>query len=147
MVRLAYLPPLTPCAVATISQHITCQSSGVYPIYWSKDTDPCARVRPTYLGICREGEHSNFTIRLGQHLGKATQACHADTVTPVGHHFRLPGYRAHRDLVMIPLEALRGKDPFLLRARETFNIVKFKSEKSRGVEDIEHGLNLDGGQV
>ena len=34
----------------------------------------------------------------------------------------------------------------LWKARETFNIVKLKSEKRRGVEDIEHGLNLDPGQ-
>ena len=114
-------------------------------IYCSKDTGPCARLRPTYLGICGEGEHSSFTSRLGQHLGTATQPCHADTVKPVGRHFRLPGHRAHRDLVMIPIEAISGKDPFLLRARENFNIIKFKSEKVRGVDDIEHGLNLDEG--
>ena len=33
------------------------------------------------------------------------------------------------------------------RARETFNIIKFKSEKMLGVGEIEHGLNLDGGQI
>ena len=70
-----------------------------------------------------------------------------DTVTPVGRHFRLPGHKVHRDLVMIPLEAISGRDPFLLRARETFNISKFRSEKMLGVEEIEHGLNLDGGQI
>ena len=48
---------------------------------------------------------------------------------------------------MIPIEAISGKDPFLLRAMENFNIIKFKSENVKGVDDIEHGLNLDEGQV
>ena len=142
----SYTCPITG-AVAKISQHITCRSTGVYLVYCSKDTGACARLRPTYIGICGEGENSNFTVRLGQHLGTATQPCQADTVKPVGHHFRLPGHKAHRYLVMIPLEAIRGRDPFLLRARETFNILKFKSEKLRGVEEIKHGLNMDEGQV
>ena len=34
-----------------------------------------------------------------------------------------------------------------LRARETFNITKFKTEKRLGVLELEHGLNLGQGQV
>ena len=41
----------------------------------------------------------------------------------------------HRDLVMLPIEVVSAKDPFLLRARETFNIEKFKTEKRCGVSD------------
>ena len=142
----SYTCPITG-AVAKISQHITCRSTGVYLVYCSKDTGACARLRPTYIGICGEGENSNFTVRLGQHLGSATQPCQTDTVKPVGRHFRLPGHKAHRDLVMIPLEVISGRDPFLLRARENFNIAKFQSEKLMGVGEIEHGLNIDEGQV
>jgi len=40
---------------------------------------------------------------------------------------RLPGHQANRDLVMLPIEVVSAKDPFLLRARETFNIEKFKT--------------------
>jgi len=69
-----------------------------------------------------------------------------DTVKPVGRHFRLPGHQAHSDLVMLPIEVVSSKDPFLLRARETFNISKFKTEKRLGVSEWEHGLNLDQGQ-
>ena len=65
---------------------------------------------------------------------------------PVGRHFRLPGHRASRDLVMLPIEIVSAKDPFLLRARETFNISKFQTEKRLGVSESEHGLNLDPGQ-
>ena len=141
----SYTCPVTG-ATATISQHITCQSAGVYLLFCRKNTGVCARLAPTYVGICGEGEHSTFTSRLGQHLGSATQACQVDTVKPVGRHFRLPGHQAHSDLVMLPIEVVSSKDPFLLRARETFNISKFKTEKRLGVSEWEHGLNLDQGQ-
>ena len=67
-------------------------------------------------------------------------------MTPVGRHFRLPGHDPHRDMGMLPIEVVSPRDPFLLKARETYNILKFESEKRRGVLDIEHGLNLDAGQ-
>ena len=63
---------------------------------------------------------------------------------PVLVHFRLPGHDPHRDLVMIPIEIVSARDPFLLRARESYNIWKFRTEKGMGVLDIE--LNLDPGQ-
>ena len=141
----SYTCPVTG-ATCTINQHITCQSAGVYLLFCRKDTGVCTRLAPTYVGICGEGEHSTFTSRLGQHLGSATQACQVDTVKPVGRHFRLPGHQAHSDLVMLPIEVVSSKDPFLLRARETFNISKFKTEKRLGVSEWEHGLNLDQGQ-
>ena len=80
------------------------------------------------------------------HLGTAIHNSQADTVKSVGRHFRLPGHEAHRDLVMLPIELVSARDPFLLRARETFNIAKFQTEKRMGIWDIEHGLNLDRGQ-
>ena len=69
------------------------------------------------------------------------------TLKPVGRHFRLPGHDPHRDLVMLPIEIVSPRDPFLLRSRERYNIWKFETEKRMGVQDIEHGLNLDPGQV
>ena len=47
---------------------------------------------------------------------------------------------------MLPIEIVSSRDPFLLKARETFNIAKFRTEKRLGVTEIEHGLNLDPGQ-
>ena len=141
----SYTCPVTG-AVVNITQHITCQSAGVYLPPCRKDTAVCARLALTYVGICGEGESSSFTHRLAQHLGSATQPGQVDTVKPVGRHFHLSGHKAHGDLVMLPIELVSARDPFLLRARETFNINKFKTEKRRGVSDIEHGLNLDQGQ-
>ena len=141
----SYTCPLTG-AVATINQHITCQSAGVYLLFCRKDTGVCARLSPTYVGICGEGDDSSFTHRLARHVGSAVQPCQVDTVKPVGRHFRLPGHRAHCDMVMLPIELISAKDPFLLKARETFNITKFVTEKRQGVTEIEHGLNLDEGQ-
>ena len=134
-------------ATAKITQHITCQSAGVYLILCKKNSGACARLAPTYIGICGEGETSSFTHRVSGHLG--TSAIHnsqADTIKTVGRHFRLPGHEPHRDLVMLPIEIVSARDPFLLRAREAHNIVKFQTEKRMGIFDIEHGLNLDRGQ-
>ena len=74
------------------------------------------------MGICGEGESSSFTHRLGGHLGTATQTCQENTVKPVGRHFRLPGHDPHRDLLMLPIEIVSARDPFLLRSRERYNI-------------------------
>ena len=115
-------------------------------VFCKKNTGLCARLKPTYIGMYGEGESSSFTHRVGGHLGTATRNSQADTVKPVGRHFRLPGHDPHRDLVMLPIEIVSSRDPFLLRARESYNIWKFQTEKRMGVQDIEHGLNLDAGQ-
>ena len=86
------------------------------------------------------------TGRMDGHLGTATQNSQADTLKTVGRHFRLPGHEAHRDLVMLPIEIVSPKDHFLLRARESYNIWMFQTEKRMGIRDIEHGLNLEPGQ-
>ena len=103
-------------------------------------------VCPTYVGITGEGEDNSFTKRLGQHMASATNPCQVDTVKPIGRHFRLPGHEAQRDMMMLPIELIRGSEIFLRRARGRFNIIKFKCEKRKGVTDLEHGLNLDPGQ-
>ena len=61
-------------------------------------------------------------------MGTAIQNSQADTVKTVGRHFRLPGHEAHRDLVMLPIEIVSPRDPFLLRGRESYNIWKFQTE-------------------
>ena len=96
---------------------------------------------------CIKTTWAQIVVLHQNHLGTATQACQENTVKPVGRHFRLPGHDPHRDLVMLPIEIVSPHDPFLLRSRERFNIWKFETEKRMGVQDIEHGLNLDPGQV
>ena len=78
-------------------------------------------------------------------MGSATQPSQEETNKPVGRHFRLPGHQPHTDMVMIPLEKISDREPFLRKAREAFYIKKFAS-LSVTSEDIEHGLNLDKGQ-
>ena len=117
----SYTCPVTG-RTANITQHISCQNAGVYLVLCKKDSGLCARLKPTYVGICGEGESSSFTHRLGGHLGTATQTCQENTVKPVGRHFRLPGHDPHRDLVMLPIEIVSPRDPFLLRSRERYNI-------------------------
>ena len=48
-------------------------------------------------------------------------------------------------MVMLPLEVVGG-GIFMRQAHKTFYINKLQTESRRGVEEIEHGLNLDGGQ-
>ena len=115
-------------------------------LFCRKCSGQSASLAMTYIGIC-EGVTSSFTHRLAGHIGTATQPCHEDTTTQVGRHFRLPGHDHHRDIVMLPIEIVSPSDTFLLKARETANILKFKTEKRKGVLDIEHGLNLDEGQT
>ena len=64
-----------------------------------------------------------------------------------GRSITTPGHDPHRDLIMLPIEIVSPRDPFLLRSRERFNIWIFETEKRMGVQDIERGLNLDPGQV
>ena len=80
---------------------------------------------------------------LSTHLGSATQV---DTVKPVGRHLRLPGHDPHSDLVMLPIEKISDKEPFLRKARESYYINLLNTQKKLSVLDIEHGLNLDRGQ-
>jgi hypothetical protein len=39
---------------------------------------------------------------------------HEDAVTPVGHHFRLPGHHPHSDTIILPIEKFTDFEPFLL---------------------------------
>ena len=141
----SYTCPVTNKTVS-ISSPITCTDKGVYLAFCKKDNGQCCQVAPTYVGECGEGEHSSFTHRFSTHLGSATQPCQVDTVKPVGRHFRLPGHDPHGDLVMLPIEKISDKEPFLRKAREAYYINLFSTQKKQSVFEIEHGLNLDKGQ-
>ena len=58
-----------------------------------------------------------------------------------------PPAPGHRDMQMLPIEVISGKQPFLLQVREAYNIEKFGTEKRLGVREIEHGLNLSPGML
>ena len=98
------------------------------------------------MGECGDGEKSSFTHRFSKHLGSSMQPCQEDTVKPVGRHFRLPGHDPHSDLVMLPIEKISDKEPFLRKAREAFYIKLLSTQKKQSIFEIEHGLNLDKGQ-
>ena len=123
----SYMCPVT-VAVARTTDHITCQNAGEYLLFCKKDTGSCARLSPTYVGICREEDDSSFTQKLAGHLGTASRASQVDKVKTVGCYFRLP-----RHLVMLPMEVVSPRDLFLLRARATFNIRLFKTQKRMSV--------------
>ena len=51
------------------------------------------------------------------------------------------------DIEMLLIKVVSARDPFLLKSCETYNILKFKSEKRKGVGEIENGLNPCVGQI
>ena len=140
----SYTCPVTK-TVVNITSPITCSDVGVYILLCKKSSGQCQALCPTYLGECGDGDNSSFTHRFAGHLGTATNPSQADTQKPVGCHFRLPGHRADRDMIMIPLEKIQ--DPFIRKERESYYIQKFASLKRQGVTEVEHGLNLSRGQT
>ena len=80
---------------------------GVYLLTYTKDTRPCSTVVPTYAGECGDGDHSSITRRYASHMATATQPIQEDTVKPVGMD------DSHNDLVMLPIEKTKSKEPFL----------------------------------
>ena len=127
-----------------IKQHISCQDYGIYILFCDKENGECGKVCPLYIGEC--GPNSSFKDRFGQHMATVTEQCHSDTVKPVGRHFRLPGHKPS-NMCMLPIEKVIAKDPFIRKARESFYIKLFRTLKFKSVYQIEHGLNLDKGQI
>ena len=74
-------------------------------------------------------------------LGSVTQQCQEQTAKPVGVHFRSAGH-SHANMVFLPIEKIRSKDKFVMEARESYWINKYKCVKEAASDTIEHGLNL-----
>ena len=122
-----------------INSYITCTTPGVvYSLECVKGSGVCARLKgPQYVGVTQR----QAKVRFSEHLGSAVQPSQADTIKPVGVHFRSAGH-SHSDMRFLPIEKVRSKDRFILEARESFWIDKYKSIKNMPVDVIEHGLNL-----
>ena len=86
-----------------------------------KQSRPCPS-KPQYFGQTgRTGKQ-----RCLEHKGTITYPCHENTLAPIGRHYRdTPGHNASQ-LMFIPVEKQRKKDPFIRRAREKMYINKFK---------------------
>ena len=111
----------------------------IYSVSYTKQTGECASLGgPQYIGCT--GRLAK--VRFREHVGSATQQCQVDTVKPVGYHFRLPSH-SHCDMKFLPIERVQNKDKFILEARESFWIEKYKCLKRKPVDQLEHGLNLE----
>ena len=118
---------------------INCSTTGVvYSVTCNKQSGECGKVGGLqYVGnTTRPGK-----VRFGEHLGSVTQPSQESTTKPVGVHFRSPGH-THANMVFLPVEKIRSKDKFVMEARESYWIDKYKSVKVTDSETIEHGLNL-----
>ena len=49
---------------------------------------------------------------------------------------RILSHEPHSNLVMLPIEKIRDKDPFIRKARESFYITKFNTQKRLPVSEI-----------
>ena len=121
-----------------IDKLYTSTTGVVYSVTCNKQSGECGKVGGLqYVGnTTRPGK-----VRFGEHLGSVTQPCQESTTKPVGVHFRSPGH-THANMVFLPVEKIRSKDKFVMEARESYWIDKYKSVKVTDSETIEHGLNL-----
>ena len=104
----------------------------------TKQSGECARLGgPQYVGSTSRQAKERF----GEHIGSAVQQCQVDTEKPVGHHVRLPGHSVS-DMKFLPIERVQSRDKFVLEARESYWIQKYKTLKVSTVHQLEHGLNL-----
>ena len=78
-----------------------------------------------------------------EHFGSTTWPSQVDTDKPVGVHFRRPGHVSERDFRFLPIEKVRGKDPFIQLARESYWIERLGCLKNHNGGDIQFGLNID----
>ena len=94
----------------------------LYSLQCTKDTGVCTRLKgPQNIG-CR-GRAAK--VRFSEHLGSVVQPSQANTSKSIGVHFRSAGHH-HSDLLCTPIEKVRSKDEFILEARESFWIQKYK---------------------
>lgn len=111
-----------------ISGTTTCTSSNVvYCITCTRGGRVCP-THPQYIGETGRAVRE----RLKEHRGTITQLGQVNTTAPVGVHFRQPGH-SYSDLVLVPIEKIRSRDPMVRKVREQFYINKFSS--------VENGLN------
>ena len=123
-----------------IKNTISCDTPGViYSVSCVKQTGECVRLKgPQYIGYTTRPGKTRFS----EHIGSVIQACQSDTQKPVGVHYRLPGH-SHSDMVFLPIERVHNRDKFVLEARESFWIKQYSSVKTKPVDQLEHGLNLE----
>jgi hypothetical protein len=111
-----------------MKQRITCEDRAVIYCVTCQHGTGCCPSRPQYIGMvgstrpCRE--------RCTEHRGSVSN--HQDNA--VGAHFNLPGHSLD-DFTFQPIEKVRSRDPFVIKARESFWIKKY--------EVLDKGLNKE----
>ena len=111
----------------TITSPVTCQTTNAI-YYWKCIKDNC----PDFPGCEYIGMTSRtFQKRFYEHQYYIKSE---NVFQPSGEHFHKPGHSLH-DMRGLVLEKVRNPDPFVLKARETLLIQKFKT--------FSHGLNKE----
>ena len=110
-----------------IKSNITCDDANVcYSITCSHGSGACQRKPAQYVG--KVGHTRPCRQRCTEHRGAVTH--HWDI--GVGDHFNLPGHDlAHFNF--LPFEKVRSTDPFVIEARESYWIEKYRVLEEGGM--------------
>jgi hypothetical protein len=111
-----------------MKQLVTCEDRSVIYSVTCQHGTGCCPSRPQYIGMV--GSSRPCRERCTEHRGSVSN--HLDNA--VGAHFGLPGHSLD-DFSFQAIEKVRSRDPFVLKARESFWIGKY------GV--LDHGLNKE----
>ena len=116
--------PIT-CATENVIYAWRCRKCGTnFDIHTRNETHVCRKAKGNEIGSNYLGRTKRqFKTRLGEHLGYIGNV---NSEEPSRLHFSLPGHSKH-DLQGIGIEAVRSKDPFVIKAREHKYIQLFDS--------------------
>ena len=107
-----------------ITSKIDCKSKKViYSCTCDLGNRTCPN-HPQYVGKTKRAAHVRFT----EHRNSVKPGAS----TPVGQHFEQPGH-GRENMVFLPFEKVASSDPFVLDARESYWIAKYRT--------VNHGLN------
>ena len=96
---------------------VNCQSENIVYQWKCKKQNCPLYPENSYIGLSSR----KFQLRFSEHLYYVK----SDKLTePSGEHFNQPGHSIH-DMECIVLEAVRNKDPYVLKSREHYYIQKF----------------------
>ena len=100
-----------------VRQHITCEDSGVIYCVTCRHGAGGCQDKPQYVGMV--GSSRPCRQRCTEHRGSVRN----NQDNAVGRHFSLPG---HSQFQFQPIEKVQPKDPFIVKARESHWIAKYR---------------------
>lgn len=110
------------CNSENLIYSVSCMKAGHTPC-------PACRLEAQYIGLTTRKAKK----RWDGHRASVNPSSGIPT-TSVGRHFNLPGHSTD-DMQFLVIEKVVNRDPFILKARESFRIKKYQA--------VTHGLNME----